>query len=946
MNNLLNWEFEKNIKNKDVTLFLDNYNLTEIPKEIAELYWLKDLHLRNNQIKSIEHLSNLKKLEGLNISGNNIEDISGLSGLKELRILDISNNKIKDISSLNKHSKLERLQIEGNYIQKLDGLEECQSLKVLNARSNQIKDLTKIRNLKKLNVLNINNNLVSSLNGLEDLEELTLLEAHANTITNTNALINKPNLKSLNLSNNKLQSLDNCIEFKNVKRLDLSYNSIENIENSESLTLIQFIDLNNNGIRDLEIILPFLKRGLKIELPDSNNQVIKVLNNPISLPPKEIVYRGENDILEFYKDLEKQGSAFLYEAKLLILGESGAGKTTLSRKILNVRAKMPEDSESTKGIDIKKLVFKTSDNIKFQINIWDFGGQEIYHATHQFFLTQRSFYLLVCDSRKEDTDFNYWLQAVELLSGKSPLMIIQNEKFGRKVDIDIRGLKQRFEFISDAHSLDLKSDTNKLRHLKDDIKLQVQQLQHIGHELPKQWVEIRKDLEEIAIVNNFIEFNQFKSICNNNKIFNKDQILRLSRYMHDLGVFLHFQDDAILKHYIFLNNEWITNAVYRVLDDTTIQFKKRGHFSKGYLSKIWKDLNYHEMSDEIIQLMKNFELCYQIPDKENEYIAPQLLPKEQPDINLDEFNGLQIRYDYEFLPKGLISRLIVRLHKYIDNISYAWRYGMIITKGQVRALIIETYGKRNIHIRLSGNNQVEFLTIIKEEVDLLNKQYQALRFKKLIPCFCSECKERKEPFYYSHADLIRRTEKGKFEVECENSYEKMKVKMLLNRFFEPSISKDSPLKLFISYSKHDEDFKNQLLKALAPLKREEKIIAWHDHLIAPGEEWNDKILQEIEQAEIIILLVSSDFVDTSYIWDIEVSHALERHKLSEAIVIPIIIRPCDWENLPFAEINALPRKGAPISESSNSDRAWTNVVKEIRELIGKLNQDRIIEHIK
>jgi GTPase SAR1 family protein len=83
---------------------------------------------------------------------------------------------------------------------------------------------------------------------------------------------------------------------------------------------------------------------------------------------------------------------------------------------------------SEKGIDIIQYHFPLENGEEFRINIWDFGGQEIYHETHQFFLTERSLYVLVVDNRKEDTDFYYWLNVVELLSKKSPLLIIKNEK--------------------------------------------------------------------------------------------------------------------------------------------------------------------------------------------------------------------------------------------------------------------------------------------------------------------------------------------------------------------------------------------------------------------------------------------------------------------------------------------------------------------------------------
>ncbi len=146
---------------------------------------------------------------------------------------------------------------------------------------------------------------------------------------------------------------------------------------------------------------------------------------------------------------------YLCEAKLIILGEAGAGKTSLAHKIEDPNFTPRQDEKSTEGINVIRCCFPTAIRVRegdkerllqqdFQVNIWDFGGQEIYHATHQFFLTRRSVYVLACDDRKEDTDFAYWLHVVELLSDASPLLIVQNEKQDRTRDINLSGLRARF----------------------------------------------------------------------------------------------------------------------------------------------------------------------------------------------------------------------------------------------------------------------------------------------------------------------------------------------------------------------------------------------------------------------------------------------------------------------------------------------------------------------
>ncbi|WP_353572982.1 hypothetical protein [Candidatus Albibeggiatoa sp. nov. BB20] len=105
---------------------------------------------------------------------------------------------------------------------------------------------------------------------------------------------------------------------------------------------------------------------------------------------------------------------------------------------LNLKKKRPQ------GIDILKYQFPINENKQFIAHIWDFGGQEIYHSTHQFFLTKRSLYVLVADTRKEDVRFEYWLQIIELLADDSPIIIIKNEKQDRQCKINEPRLKGRF----------------------------------------------------------------------------------------------------------------------------------------------------------------------------------------------------------------------------------------------------------------------------------------------------------------------------------------------------------------------------------------------------------------------------------------------------------------------------------------------------------------------
>lgn len=142
-----------------------------------------------------------------------------------------------------------------------------------------------------------------------------------------------------------------------------------------------------------------------------------------------------------------------------------------------------------------------------------------------------------------------------------------------------------------------------------------------------------------------------------------------------------------------------------------------------------------------------------------------------------------------------------------------------------------------------------------------------------------------------------------------------------------------PKKIFFSYSKYDREYLEQLTRHLAVLRRKGKIAAWDDHQILPGEEWDGVIKNQLVEADIILLLISSDFLATDYIWDVEIKTAMERHTQKTAQVIPIVLRPCSWEDAPFGKLNGLPSKAKPVSSYGDRDQAWLEVVKGIERLV-------------
>jgi tetratricopeptide (TPR) repeat protein len=149
-----------------------------------------------------------------------------------------------------------------------------------------------------------------------------------------------------------------------------------------------------------------------------------------------------------------------------------------------------------------------------------------------------------------------------------------------------------------------------------------------------------------------------------------------------------------------------------------------------------------------------------------------------------------------------------------------------------------------------------------------------------------------------------------------------------------------PIKVFFSYSHRDEEFKDELVKHLSVLQRQGVISGWHDRMIQPGSDWDREIDASLSSADIILLMVSADFLASEYCWGVEVQKAMQRHEAGEACVIPIILRYVDWEETPIAKLQALPKNAEPIASWVDRDQAFTNVAKGIRVIANAIQERR------
>ncbi|MBE9033464.1 leucine-rich repeat domain-containing protein, partial [filamentous cyanobacterium LEGE 11480] len=685
-------------------------------------------------------------------------------------------------------------------------ISQLTSLTKLYLSKNQISEIPEwIGGLTELTELDLSENQISEIpSAISQLTSLTKLYLSKNQISEIPEWIGGlTELTELDLWENQISKLPSAIsQLTSLTKLDLEKNQIIEIPDWVSdLGSLVLLDLANNQIRELPQALQSL----------TALNTLRLSNNPLSIPAetlrqgwgKKVRDPGNpKAILDYYfTTRDPEQTAILYEAKLLLVGEGGSGKTSLANKLLQSDYELKPETEdtSTEGIDILDWEFTGTNGQPYRIHIWDFGGQEIYHQTHQFFLTERACYLLVADSRKENTDHYFWLQSIQLLGKSSPVHLIQNEKQNRTCNLNIKQLRGEFENLRETHRINL-ADNRGLEELQPTLQHELEKLIAKGIPFPNKWLAVRYSLENDA--RNYIDYSEYGNICRQHGITSCDQMDDLSHFLHELGICLHFQKDPILRHRLILKPNWGTTAVYKILDNPTVR-QNLGQFTDTDLDNIWSDKQYADMRHELLQLMKEFKVCYEIPGRKGHYIAPHLLSSESPTFPWNEEQNLILRYDYKnFMPKGILTRFIVEMHRDIENVTdpenaHVWKTGVVLVSGRTRAEITEYYHQRKIHIRVSGPRPRDFLTIINRKFAEIHHEFydDALcepnpPFDTLIPCNCPICKLSLNPYLFPLDRLHAYIDRKNHAIQCYESGENVGVRGLIDGVIEEETCDD------------------------------------------------------------------------------------------------------------------------------------------------------------
>lgn len=811
-----------------------------------------------------------------------------------------------------------------------ENLNRTGTLRISGLDFNEIpKEISKLRHLKRLYIEDTKLDIVFP-DEIIELKQLQELHIHRTGMTKIPLIISKlENLRNLCLGGNKFNKLPNSLKkLSKLRRINISNNrftkfpiEILEIEN------LKEVRLSRNNITTIPKEANKPKSDLYIDL--QHNKI------PV---PKEALSGGYSDVIQYIIDFqEASDKKALKEAKLIFIGSGNVGKTSLINRI--TKDSYNEFETKTEGIEITDWKINNSDGT-LNVHIWDFGGQEIMHATHKFFMTDRSIYVLVINPRTQDTysgdnELEYWLKLIRSYANDVPIIIAINKSEVHKTNIPKSQIKEKYPNLIGFVETSCKENTG-IDNLKLLITTALKKLPFLNDKLPKSYFDIKEKLQQKN--NDYIDYLEFNKICKSiDNDFKETSQFALVRLLHDLGIMLCFNNDRNLQDIQVLNPDWVTNGVYQVINYSKL-VDANGILNLSELETILDNKKYPTQKERyyIADLMERFELSYKSENNKETYFIPSAFSKDRPENfvwNYDNASLLKFDYTYDVLPSSIMSRFIVKVHRIIRNNDY-WFSGVVISHENCEALIEKDSEEKTIKISIAGNgNKQSLLAIIREKFESIHESYKDIKVKRYLMIDS----EGKVP--YSYDDLLIFQKENQEKVFIPALSTSFNVNFLLQNvdlnFKEEKIDNEKEhsmkgVSVFISYSHKDEKYKDDLKSHLSALKRDGTIRIWDDRMIVGGSEWEPEIMNKVSTYDFILLLISSDFINSDFCMSREVEVALERHENKEAVVIPIFIRPCDFTGLKFGKLQGFPKDAKPISEWDNVDSAYTNISKGIR----------------
>ncbi len=453
--------------------------------------------------------------------------------------------------------------------------------------------------------------------------------------------------------------------------------------------------------------------------------------------PAEIQDKGAAAVGVYLTDLEKQGGERLNEARIIILGEKGAGKTCLARRLIDPKAQMTEDGESTEGVETTLWRIESPQGAgPVNIHIWDFAGHVVTHAAHRCFLSERCLYIIVYDGRTEDRNrLDYWLEHVKIYGGNSRVMVLINRRDKHAPEVPKNKLRRDYPFILDDFAeFSLRDDDVALRQFRLRVaEFILDNPSWNRQKLPTLYFEIKDDLLERFAQNHdgqkteLITREVFDEIALKNGCAAAD-IEKVLSSLHALGICLWYRELNSF-HTLVLNPEWISHGIYRLINWAKDNGKYRISKKDCMVAFAEEIIRYpKEKHSFLLRLMCEYQLAYVDEDNDG-IVVPVLLSNDLPD-DLPTFeirDSLMLEYVAEnSLPADTICRFIVLQHHDIaEGVRNVWRYGVVLDNGAAIALVEEN--DRRIRVSAKGRGKREYISSLRATLNHIFDTYKNIQ---------------------------------------------------------------------------------------------------------------------------------------------------------------------------------------------------------------------------
>jgi internalin A len=533
-------------------------------------------------------------------------------------------------------------------------------------------------------------------------------------------------------------------ELKNLTTFDISGNQLTSLPPEiTELKNLTTLYIYNNQLTSLPPEITELDLEIEWERSRKPN-TISLGENPLENPPIEIVKQGREAVINYFKSLEDEKEP-LNEVKVLLVGEGSAGKTSLVKRIFG--EEVDGNEPQTQGINIRKRVVENGER-EIKANFWDFGGQEIMHATHQFFLSKRSLYILVLDGRKDEKP-EYWLKLIENFGGDSPVLVVINKiDENPAFELNRKFLQEKYPSIRGFYRLSCKSNEG-VEEFSKALQEELTKVKHLEIKWPKSWFNVKNKLEKMCpncpLVEddddcehcNFIEYKEYKTMCNEEGIRTESEQNTLVGFLNDLGVILHFKDIPLLNTHV-LEPEWVTNAVYKIVNSKEIAESRGVLKPDDMLPVILKQSTERDFYYPpyqygfFISLMKKFELSYDLDN--STVLLPASLEIQEPNFEFEYNGALRFIIDYDFLPPSVMPRFIVKMNRDIKD-DLRWRTGVVLEDKNFNssALIRADNEAKRISIYVNGKQKRDYFAVILQRFREINNNFEKLKAIEKIP---------------------------------------------------------------------------------------------------------------------------------------------------------------------------------------------------------------------